>query len=118
MQTSENIRQAFSSIRGNKLRSGLTLLGIVVGVFSIIGVMTALGALTNSIDDSLSQLGANTFTIKKWPSIQMGASDWIKYMKRKRITYEEIRLVRSNATLPLAVSAEHTFAPLTAAFEN
>ncbi len=118
MQTSENIRQAFSSIRANKLRSSLTLLGIVVGVFSIIGVMTALGALTNSVDESLSQLGANTFTIKKWPSIQMGEGDWIKYMKRKRITYEEIRFVRSNAILPLAVSAEHTYAPLAAAYEN
>ncbi|MDP4200244.1 MAG: ABC transporter permease [Bacteroidota bacterium] len=118
MQTSENVRQAFQSIRANKLRSSLTLLGIVVGVFSIIGVMTALGALTNSVDESLSQLGANTFTIKKWPSIQMGGGDWVKYMKRKQITYEEIRLVRSNAALALAVSAEHTLAPLTAAYAD
>ena len=70
----ENIRQAFESLRSNKLRSALTLLGIVVGVFSIIGVMTALGALTNSVDTSLSQLGAETFTVKKWPSIQLGAT--------------------------------------------
>ena len=118
MVASENIRQAFSSIRGNKLRSGLTLLGIVVGVFSIIGVMTAIGALTNSVDESLSQLGANTFTIKKWPSMQMGASDWAKYMKRKQITYDQVRTVRENTTLPLTVSAEHNYAPLTASYGN
>jgi putative ABC transport system permease protein len=114
----ENIRQAFSSLRSNKLRSALTLLGIVVGVFSIIGVMTALGALTSSVDNSLSQLGAETFTVKKWPSIQLGNSDWKKYMKRKPITYEQIKFVRQSAELPLAISAENMYAPLTVAFGN
>src|SRR4051812_38543531 len=118
MQAGENVRQAFQSIRTNKLRSSLTLLGIVVGVFSIIGVMTALGALTNSIDQSLSQLGSETFTIKKWPSIQLGGNDWVKYMRRKQITYEQIKFVRQNAQLPLAVSAEHVFTPISASFGN
>ncbi len=114
----ENIRQAFESLRSNKLRSALTLLGIVVGVFSIIGVMTALGALTNSVDTSLSQLGAETFTVKKWPSIQLGGNDWKKYLRRKQITYEQIKFVRQNTTLPLAISAENMYAPLTVAFGN
>jgi putative ABC transport system permease protein len=118
MQLGENVRQAFSSIRGNKLRSALTLLGIVVGVFSIIGVMTALGALTNSVDASLSQLGSETFTIKKFPSLQRGPADWMKYLKRKQITYEQIRTVREMTSLPLAVSAEHTFVPITVAYGN
>jgi putative ABC transport system permease protein len=114
----ENIRQAFNSLRANKLRSALTLLGIVVGVFSIIGVMTALGALTNSVDNSLSQLGAQTFTVKKWPSIQIGGSDWRKYARRKPITYEQIKFVRQAAELPLAISAENMYAPLTVAYGN
>jgi putative ABC transport system permease protein len=114
----ENIRQAFASLRSNKLRSALTLLGIVVGVFSIIGVMTALGALTNSVDNSLSQLGAQTFTVKKWPSIQIGGSDWRKYARRKPITYEQIKFVRQTAELPLAISAENMYAPLTVAYGN
>jgi putative ABC transport system permease protein len=114
----ENIRQAFESLRANKLRSALTLLGIVVGVFSIIGVMTALGALTNSVDNSLSQLGAETFTVKKWPSIQLGGSDWKKYLKRKQITYEQVKFVRQNTSLPLAISAENMYTPLTVAFGN
>ena len=116
MQIGENVRQAFTSIRNNKLRSGLTLLGIVVGVFSIIGVMTAIGALTNSVDASLSSLGAETFQIKKFPSIQTGPAGWIKYMKRKPITYEQIKLVREQVTLPLAVSAEHGVPAATAAY--
>ncbi|HEY3876820.1 MAG TPA: ABC transporter permease [Candidatus Kapabacteria bacterium] len=116
MQGSENIRQAFASLRANKLRSGLTLLGIVVGVFSIIGVMTALGALTNSVDSSLSQLGSETFTIKIWPSIQIGGSDWRKYARRNNLTYDQIKSVRENTKLPLAVSAEKNFAPVSVAY--
>jgi putative ABC transport system permease protein len=116
MQIGENVRQAFSSIRNNKLRSALTLLGIVVGVFSIIGVMTAIGALTNSVDASLSQLGAETFQIKKFPSIHTGPAGWLKYVKRKPITYDEIKLVREEVTLPLAVSAEYGIPVATASY--
>jgi putative ABC transport system permease protein len=116
MVSTENIRQAFESLRANKLRSALTLLGIVVGVFSIIGVMTALGAFTNSVDSAISQLGGQTFTVKKMPSLQMGASDWRKYLRRKPITYEQIKFVRDNTHLPLSVSAENTFAPLTVSY--
>jgi putative ABC transport system permease protein len=116
MQLGENVKQAFNSIRGNKLRSALTLLGIIVGVFSIIGVMTAIGALTNSVDASLSQLGAETFQIKKFPSMHTGPSGWLKYMKRKPISYEQIKLVRDEVSLPLAVSAEHGIPAATASY--
>lgn len=118
MQLGENIRMAFTSLRANKLRSSLTMLGVVVGVFSIIGVMTALGVLNNSINDSLSQLGSETFVVKKFPSIQMGPGDWAKYIHRKSITHEHIQYVREFAHLPLSVSAEHMIAPLTVAYGN
>jgi len=109
---------AFSSLRVNKLRTALTLLGVVVGVFSIIGVMTALGVLNSSIAESLSQLGAETFTVKKFPSTQMGPGSWLKYVRRKPITFDEIKLVRSSTKLPLSVSAEFSYAPVTAAYAN
>ncbi|MEX0603056.1 MAG: ABC transporter permease, partial [Bacteroidota bacterium] len=67
MELTEILKIAFSSIRANKLRSALTLLGIVVGVFSIIGVMTAVRVLQNSIESGLSNLGAHTFQIQKMP---------------------------------------------------
>ena len=118
MVSTENIRQAFASLRENKLRSSLTLLGIIVGVFSIIGVMTALGALTNSVDSAISQLGGETFTVQKMPSLRMGASDWRKYLRRNPITYQQIKYVRENTRLPLSVSAENTVVPLTASYGN
>lgn len=109
---------AFSSLRLNKLRAALTMLSIVVGVFSIIGSMTALGVLTNQVTNSLSQLGNETFTIQKFPSIQMGGAEWMKYLNRKSITYDHVRFVREFTTLPVAVSAEHQLAPLTVAYGN
>jgi putative ABC transport system permease protein len=102
---------AFTSLRANKLRAGLT-------VFSIIGVTTAIGILKRSTSDMLSQLGSETFTVKKFPSIQMGPSDWLKYVKRKPITYEQVKIVRSIAKLPMTVSAELLVAPMTASFGN
>lgn len=72
MLIAEIIRIALNAIRMNKLRSVLTLLGVVVGVFSIIGVMTAIQVLQNSIESGLSQLGTNTFQIQKFPAMFVG----------------------------------------------
>jgi putative ABC transport system permease protein len=116
MQVGENVRMAIMSLRINKLRTVLTLLGVVVGVFSIIGVMTAIGVLKSSIAESLSQLGSETFIVKKYPTMQMGPGDWAKYVHRKQITYDQIAHVRLNTTTPLSVSAEHTTAPLTVSY--
>ena len=79
---------AVTAIRANKLRSTLTLLGIGVGVFSIIGVMTAMGVLQNAIESGLSDLGANTFQIQKFPAMSFD-NNWFKYRNRKNITYEQ-----------------------------
>jgi len=114
----ENTKMALASLRSNKLRAFLTMLSIVVGVFSIIGAMTALGILTTGISNSLSQLGSETFTVKKMPTIQVGGMAWMKYMHRKTITYDQVKFVRSFTKLPLAVSAENTLAPLTIAYRD
>ncbi|HET9136126.1 MAG TPA: ABC transporter permease [Candidatus Kapabacteria bacterium] len=114
----ENIKMALATLRSNKLRAFLTMLSVVVGILSIIGSMTAIGILTNSVSDQLSQLGNETFTVKKFPSIQVGGMDWLKYIHRKKITYDQIRFVREFTKLPLAVSAENTIAPLTVAYGN
>ncbi len=89
MQIQESIGMALNAIRVNKLRSVLTLLGIGVGVFSIIGVMTAMGVLQNAIESGASQLGANTFQIQKFPQNMFGDRDRRKYRNRKDITYEQ-----------------------------
>ncbi len=106
-----NLKEAFfsalNSIRANKLRASLTLLGIVIGVFSIIGVMTLLDALQKGIDSGLSQLGTSTFQVQKMPaSFVSGPGRWRKYEKRKPITIEEGYRLKELSVQPKYVGLE------------
>ena len=105
-----DIREAFvmavGAIRANKLRSVLTLLGIAVGVFSIIAVMTAMGVLRNSIETGLTQLGAHTFQIQKYPGFSAGPRDRSRFRNRKDITFEQGLVVKERTTLASAVGLE------------
>ena len=60
---------ALSSLRANKLRSLLTILGIIVGIFSIITISTVVTMLQNSIEQGVSALGQTTFQIQKFPAM-------------------------------------------------
>ncbi|HSQ76068.1 MAG TPA: ABC transporter permease [Bacteroidota bacterium] len=102
----ESLQMALSSVKTSKLRSLLTLLGIAVGVFSIISVMTAVGVLKNSIEEGMMQLGANTFQVQKFPAFQTGPGDRARFRNRKDITYEQAVAVREKATLASAVGIE------------
>ena len=101
----ESMLMALAAIRGSKLRSVLTLLGVAVGVFSIISVMTALGVLRNSIEDGITQLGANTFQIQKYPA-SFGDDRRGRFRNRKDITYEQAVQVKEKATLAEEVGIE------------
>ena len=86
----EVLRLAFASLGANKLRSGLTMLGITIGVFSVISVMTATGALQGTVETGLSFLGSNIFQFAKYPAIgQGGPQAASKYANRQNVSYEE-----------------------------
>lgn len=98
---------ALAAIRSNKLRSILTLLGIVIGVFSIIAVTTAMRVMQNSIESELNSLGSNVFMITKYPVFHAGGpGSWAKYRNRKNITYEQMIKLKERATLASNVGAE------------
>ena len=101
----ESFRMALEAIRDNKLRSMLTLLGITIGVFSVIGVMTAIRTLESSVASGLNVFGTNTFNISKRPTIQFGHGGRWKYRNRPNITYQLYEDLRDRAILPLHVSA-------------
>jgi putative ABC transport system permease protein len=89
---SEILRMAFASLGVNKLRSFLTMSGITIGVFSVIGVMTAVSALRGGIETGLSFLGSNMFQFGKWPvGITVDGNDRHKYASRRNITLEQAR---------------------------
>lgn len=76
---------SYRALGANKLRSSLTILGITIGVFSVVGVMTALSAVRQSIDSGLSIFAANVFEISKYPTLNINNSRR-QYWHRPNIT--------------------------------
>lgn len=102
----ESFVMAINAIRTHKLRSILTLLGIAVGVFSIIAVMTAMGVLVNSVESGMAMLGSHTFQVQRFPTFQMGDGSRARYRNRKKILYEQALAVKEQTTLAEAVGIE------------
>ncbi len=88
MNIIETLRLALFSLSANKLRSALTMLGIAVGVFSVIGVMTVITGLRGSIENGLNVLGANSFQFTKYPAINF-SDPRQRFANRRDITYAE-----------------------------
>jgi len=84
------IKMALGSLGVNKLRSSLTMLGITIGVFSVISVMTAIGALQYAIENGISFLGSNIFQFAKYPANVSASGDVReKYRNRRNIIYQQ-----------------------------
>lgn len=106
----ESFLMAMGAIAAHKLRSSLTLLGVLVGVFSIIVVMTAMRVMQSDIEQQMSQLGSSTFVVQKWPAIHFhGPEGMEKYLRRKNITLAEGKQLEARATLPRSVGLETSF---------
>jgi len=88
MFLSEIFRMALGSLRTNRLRSALTMLGVAIGVFSVIGVMTALSAIQGSIESGLSFLGSNIFQFAKYPVIST-SDPQEKFANRRNISLDQ-----------------------------
>jgi putative ABC transport system permease protein len=103
----ESFVMAMTALATHKLRSALTLVGVTVGVFSIILVMTVMRGLQQNIESELSGLGANTFTIEKWPAMNFeGPAGWEKFRRRKNFTLPMWYALRDQATRARSVAAE------------
>jgi putative ABC transport system permease protein len=86
----EILKMALSSLGANKLRAALTMVGITIGVFSVISVMTAIGALQSSIESGISFLGSNIFQFAKLPATITAAGEaQKKFVNRRNITYPQ-----------------------------
>src|SRR5215212_11737157 len=92
----QSVVMAIDSMLGHKVRSALTLIGILVGVFSIIVVMTAMRIMQNDMERELSQLGTHTFQVQKLPSGSIDRARMAKFRGRKDITYAQVRALQEN----------------------
>ena len=98
---------SFQSILNNKLRTSLTILGVVVGIFSIIVIMTIITMLQNSIEGGLSMLNKNTFQIEKFDRTQgRGPGHDRSWRNRKDITINEAKKLKEVLTEAKYVGAE------------
>ena len=100
-QTRESVRMALSTLRTNKLRSGLTILGIVIGVTTVITISSVISGLNNRVNDWVSSLGSNVFWIFHMPVI--GVRPTTEMLARKKLNIDDVYALR---TLPHVVAAD------------
>ena len=100
----ESFRFAWSALKMNLLRTILSLLGVTVGIFSIIGVLTLVDSLEKSLKDSFGFLGANVMYVQKWPWSFENNYPWWKYVNRPQPTYDEFKFIEANITEGIGIS--------------
>jgi len=92
----ENLLAASDTIRSHKIRSGLTILGIVIGVTSVISVASIIDGLNRYVQSKIESLGSRTFFVTRFPAGQDPSRMPLKYRIRKYIDYGDAEYVRAN----------------------
>ncbi len=87
---------SLQAIRSNKLRSSLTLVGIVLGVASIIAVMTGISVIQTTMEKEMSVLGTQTFQVQKWPAGFSTPEERRKAMRRPPMTLSDAQAIRDH----------------------
>ena len=105
MEFKEAVKLALQSLWANKLRSVLTLLGVVIGVSSVIAVVTLVNGANVYVASKVNSYGADVFTISKRPQVITSYEAYQMYMKRKNITAEDYRYVMENCKHCVSVGA-------------
>ncbi len=100
---SESIRQAWAQLSGNKLRTFLSLLGISIGIFCIIGVLSAVDSLEDNLNGSLAKLGDDVVYIDKWPW-KDNSSDWWEFFQRPYPDYDDYQALKRDMQTASLVS--------------
>jgi putative ABC transport system permease protein len=103
-QARESVRMALSTLRANKVRSGLTILGIVIGVSTVITISSVISGLNNRVNDWVSSLGSNVFWVFHMPVI--GVRPTTEMLSRKKLNLDEVLELRK---LPHVVAADGGF---------
>jgi putative ABC transport system permease protein len=94
MNFSEAVEIATSSLWAHKLRSALTLLGVVIGVMAVILVVSLINGANRYVSEKVFKLGADVFGLSKQPFIVTNVDQFLEFQKRKRITYDDYEAVR------------------------
>src|SRR5258708_1935929 len=98
----ESIRLALDTLRSHKLRSFLTLLGVIISVATLIAVVSVIEGMDFYIKDRMANLGGNVFSVNRFGIIN-NLKDWVDAQKRKRMTVDDMEAMRENMKLAGAV---------------
>ncbi|MGA8301042.1 MAG: ABC transporter permease [Terriglobales bacterium] len=105
MHTAEAIKIALQSLWANKLRSALTLLGVVIGVAAVIAVVTFVNGINGYVAEKVLNLGANAFIMCKVSPATTNIDKYLEGMKRKDLTMDDYRAVKEGCKLCSNVGA-------------
>ncbi|HTH53871.1 MAG TPA: ABC transporter permease [Edaphobacter sp.] len=108
MEFKEAVRIALQSLWANKLRSILTLLGVVIGVASVIAVVTLVNGANVYVASKVNRYGADTFTISKQPQIITSYEQYTAFQKRKNILMDDYRFIAENCRHCSQIGAQQT----------
>jgi len=100
-QTGESVKMALDTLRTNKLRSGLTVLGIVIGVSTVITISSVVNGIDNRVSSFINSLGSNVFWIGRLPIISVRPT--AEMLARKMLTVDDARALR---TLPHVITTD------------
>ena len=106
MLFNEAVRIALTSLRANKLRSLLTVLGILIGVSSVIAVVAITEGLDRYMSEKVLELGTKAFRLQRMPDIITSHEQWMEMMKRKRLNMDDLAAVKKACTLCSEVGAQ------------
>src|SRR6266702_3143075 len=98
MNTLEAIRIALQSLWANKLRSVLTLLGVVIAVATVIAVGTVVNGINGYVAEKIFNLGADVFIVSKAPNVITNTDQYLESQKRKNFKYEDFLAVQEACT--------------------
>jgi putative ABC transport system permease protein len=102
----EAVRMAAGSLRANKLRSALTLIGVIIGIISVVTIMSVIAGLNLYVATQLANLGSNTFGIDKY-GIITDFKQFLEARKRnKDLTLDDMRAIKDGASLVEEVGAQ------------
>lgn len=94
-----SILQAFHELRANRLRTFLSLLGVTIGIFCIIAVLTVIDSLKNNISNELSSLGSDVIYVGRWPWMDEGGEyKWWEFWRRQSMGPKELRAVENDVS--------------------
>ncbi|MEJ7682124.1 MAG: ABC transporter permease [Segetibacter sp.] len=99
-----SFKMALQELKTNKLRTFLSLFGITIGIFCIIGVLATVESLEAKVQTDLKSMGSNTIYIDKWDYGGGPDYPWWKFVKRPYPKYREMEAIKSRSTLASAVS--------------